>query len=131
MSIKRLATHVAGSTAMAAAMAAFTVVPAHAADTYVAIYYSPADFNYGWANNAPTRADAERAANDQCVQHGGTDCQMAAWAKNGCAALAWDAYGSWNGGYGATIAGRAGRPRGSQKTRQHFYREVLDVTAGR
>ncbi|MFZ0834614.1 MAG: DUF4189 domain-containing protein [Mycobacterium sp.] len=103
MSIKRLATHVAGGAAIAAAMAAFTVVPAHAADTYVAIYYSAPEYAYGWANNAPTRADAEAAAHDKCVYNGGTDCQMAAWARNGCAALAHNA-DTWHGGHGATIA---------------------------
>ena len=70
MSIKRLATHVAGGAAIAAAMAAFTVVPAHAADTYVAIYYSAPEYAYGWANNAPTRADAEAAASWPAVRAG-------------------------------------------------------------
>lgn len=92
MSIKRLATQVAGRTGMAAAMAVFTVVPAHAADTWVAIYYSRAstvgNTAYGYANNVPTKEAAMAAANDMCVHNGGTECKMAAVSKNGCAALA-------------------------------------------
>ncbi|OBH39507.1 hypothetical protein A5692_07945 [Mycobacterium sp. E342] len=109
MSIKRLATQVAGGTGMAAAMAAFTVVPAHAADTWVAIYYSRAstvgNTAYGYANNVPTKEAAMAAANDMCVRNGGTECKMAAVSKNGCAALAvlWSTNGRWHGGAGATI----------------------------
>ena len=37
-----------------------------------------------------------------CRQYGGTDCKPAAWAVNGCAALAKSAT-SWHGGFGPTI----------------------------
>lgn len=104
MSVKRLTALVACGAAAAAALSALTVSPATAAaDTYIAIAFSPATGVYGWANNASTRADAENAAMGYCAQYGGTDCRVAAWAVNGCAALAVDA-DSWNGGWASTLA---------------------------
>ncbi|WP_396929527.1 DUF4189 domain-containing protein [Mycolicibacterium sp.] len=92
-----------GGAALAATIAALTVVPAHAEDTWVAIYYSRPEFAYGYATNAPTREAAEAEARDKCVYNGGTDCTWVAVKRNGCAALAWAPDGSWAGGYGATI----------------------------
>ena len=105
MSMKRFTALAATGAAAAAALCALTVSPpaGAAADTYVAIAYSPSDGIYGWANNASTRGDAENAAMSYCVQYGGADCQVAAWTKNGCAALA-VAGGSWHGGYASTAA---------------------------
>ena len=104
MSVKRLTALLAGGAAAGAALSALTAAPAiAAADSYVAIAYSPDTGIFGWANNASTRAAAESAAMAYCAQYGGTDCQIAVWTKNGCAALAVDA-DSWNGGYAATSA---------------------------
>jgi hypothetical protein len=106
MTTNRLAVFAAGVGAAAtlAGLALTTAVPAHAADTYASIYFSPATGSYGWANQRDTRGDAEGAANGFCVQYGGTDCQMAAWAVNGCVALATGDNGSWYGWYGPTQA---------------------------
>jgi hypothetical protein len=105
MSRNRLAVFAAGVGAAAtlAGLAVTTAVPAHAADSFASIYYSPATTVYGWAANAPSRAAAEDAANGYCHQYGGTDCEMAAWAVNGCVALATGSNGSWHGWYGPTI----------------------------
>lgn len=105
MFMKRFTTLAAGGAAVATALCALAVSPpaGAAADTYVAIAFSASDGIYGWANNASTRADAENAAMSYCNQYGGADCQIAVWAKNGCAALAVSA-GSWHGGYASTAA---------------------------
>ncbi|MBV9515095.1 MAG: protein kinase [Mycobacteriaceae bacterium] len=69
---------------------------------FVVIAYSGATGAYGWANNYDNQDDANTAAMNFCKQYGGTDCKLAAWAKDGCAAVAKSST-SWHGGYGATI----------------------------
>jgi uncharacterized protein DUF4189 len=107
MTTNRLALFAAGLGAAAtlAGLSLTTAVPAHAADTYASIYYSPATGAYGWAHQSGARQDAEGMANGYCHQYGGTDCQMAAWTVNGCVALATGPNnGAWYGWYGSSIA---------------------------
>ena len=104
MSMKRFTAFVAGGAAVAAATAMLIVAPANAADTWAVISYSPATGAYGWANQSSTEQDATNRATGFCIQYGGTDCQKAAWVRNGCAALATKPDGAWHGGIGPTTA---------------------------
>lgn len=104
MSMRPLAMYIAGCLAAVATTATVTAIPAHAADSYVAIYYSPEEEVYGWANNRATRGQAETAAWEQCKSYGGRNCQLVVWAANGCAALVTADDGTWAGYYAATTA---------------------------
>ena len=76
--------------------------PVVAGEKWVVIVYSGATGAFGWSNNADSKDDASNTAMNFCRQYGGTDCKPAAWAVNGCAALAKSAT-SWHGGFGPTI----------------------------
>ncbi len=54
-------------------------------DRYGAIAYSQRTGNYGYADNAGTRAGAERRALENCE---GRDCKIMGWFRNSCGALA-------------------------------------------
>jgi serine/threonine-protein kinase len=54
-------------------------------DRYGAIAYSQRTGHYGYADNAGTRAGAERRALDNCE---GRDCKIEVWFRNSCGALA-------------------------------------------
>jgi len=74
---------------------ALSPVAQAAADYYTVIVYSPVTGYTGWANDATTMEEATHIALGNCQQHG-NGCQVAAWAKNGCAALALGS-GQWGG----------------------------------
>jgi hypothetical protein len=78
-----------------------TAAPAHADDEikFVAIAYSPATGSWGWGNNYDSYNGATGRAMSECQNYGGTDCQIAAWSKDGCAALAVED-DRWYGWYG-------------------------------
>ena len=57
-----------------------------AQELFGSIAYSEKDRQYGWANNYPTRAAAEKAAVDSC-RRSGKDCRSVLWFRNGCGAL--------------------------------------------
>jgi hypothetical protein len=93
--------------------------PASADDggPYVAIAFSPENGTHGWANNAYNYQQAVDAAVANCIRFGGgsrfggSQCQLAAWDHNGCAALAVMApattpdgkWGHWSGRGAATL----------------------------
>ena len=93
----------AALTVAAGAIAAGAIAsasPAHAdVDKFVAIAYSPATGSWGWGNNYDSYDGATTRALQECQSYGGSDCQVAAWAKEGCAALAVDD-NRWYGWYG-------------------------------
>lgn len=101
MSTKRFAVMIAGALAGAAAIT-ITTAPANAESTWDVISYSPDTGAWGWGY-APSKEQASQIAIDYCIQHGGTNCQLAAWSPQGCVAVARDA-DSWHGGHGATLA---------------------------
>ena len=68
------------------------------ADQYSAIAYSTTTHAVGYAYDAKTQDEAERAALVRCAEHA-DDCQALNWAQNACSALAIDSGGS--GGWGA------------------------------
>jgi len=76
--------------------------PVIAGAKWVVIVYSGATGAFGWANGASTKDDASNTAMNFCKQYGGTDCKLAAWAVDECAALA-RSDTSWHGGTGPTI----------------------------
>ena len=90
--------------------------PANADDTYVVEAYSQDNGSHGWANNRGSYDEALSAAVNTCEHPpagvGGQHCQVAAWAKNGCAAFAVftpatsadHKWGPPQGTWGATIA---------------------------
>jgi hypothetical protein len=85
----------AAATAMSTALA-----PAATADGYVgAIAYSRGGGMYGRAWDAPTKAAAVSAAMSAC---GYTDCQVLVTFTN-CGAIAYDAAGDRQGGFGPTL----------------------------
>jgi len=76
---------------------------AHADDVWQSIYYSPSTGSFGFVNNFPTMADADRAARSFCIQipHGAApDCTLVGHST-GCVALATGDNG-WSAGYGST-----------------------------
>ncbi len=97
---------VVGSAAASAALlgGATALSPAAqaAADYFTVIAYSPVTGYVGWANDATTLAEATQVAVGNCQQHGG-GCQVAAWARNGCAALALGS-SRWGGDWGLTAS---------------------------
>jgi uncharacterized protein DUF4189 len=77
-----------------------TAAPASAqVEQFVAIAYSPATGSWGWGNQYDSYNGATSRALSECQSYGGTDCQVAAWAKDGCAALA-VRDNRWYGWYG-------------------------------
>jgi Domain of unknown function (DUF4189) len=76
--------------------------PVNTGAKFVVIYYDPATGAVGWSNNANTKDQASQLALNYCKQYGGTNCQEAAWASDGCAAVA-KSNTTWHGGYGPTI----------------------------
>jgi hypothetical protein len=82
----------------------FVAAPADAAvgDAYIAITYSPITGYIGWATNAQSAQQAAEVALDKCYSQG-RGCELAAWARNGCAALALGS-GRWGGGSGPDAA---------------------------
>lgn len=106
MIVKRLAAPLAGGMLAAAAAFGFATVgpvapAANAAGTWAAIVYSPETTAYGYSYNASSKQEAIDVATGYCYEYGGTDCQMAAVAPNGCLALA-TSDSHWMGGLGAT-----------------------------
>jgi hypothetical protein len=81
-----------------------------AADTYVAISFSPENGVYGWGNNYGDLDGARIRSLSECQNHGGNHCVFIAWAKNWCAALAvgdrgvYGQYDNYYGWYGPTLA---------------------------
>jgi Domain of unknown function (DUF4189) len=97
----RICTLIASATASAALLGAATALSpaAHAAaDYFTVIAYSPITGYVGWANDATTLEEATHIAVGNCQQHG-DGCQVAAWARNGCAALALGS-NRWGGDWG-------------------------------
>ena len=80
-----------------------TVPPAHAADSFGAIAYSPATQAVGWSYSYSTRSGAEQKALSGCTPHA-RDCRIAIWFKNACGAVAVGANG-WGSGWAATSTG--------------------------
>jgi serine/threonine kinase PknH len=76
--------------------------PVVAGGKWVVIVYSAATGAFGWSNDANTKDDASTRAMNFCEQYGGTDCKPAAWAVDGCAAVA-RSDTSWHGGWGPTV----------------------------
>jgi serine/threonine kinase PknH len=76
--------------------------PVNTGAKFVVIYYDSATGAVGWSNNANTKDQASQLALNYCKQYGGTNCQEAAWASDGCAAVA-KSNTTWHGGYGPTI----------------------------
>ena len=72
---------------------------------FAAIAYSPETGSFGYWSGAPTFEGANFGALNECTQHGGNHCLLAAWAQNGCVALAVDALdnGHWHGANGPTF----------------------------
>ena len=72
---------------------------------FAAVAYSPETGSYGYWSGAPTFEGANFGALNECTQHGGNHCLLAAWAQNGCVALAVDALdnGHWQGAHGPTF----------------------------
>jgi len=94
---------VAGTLATAAVVAA---VPAHAAqkDAFAAIAYSETEGYAGWVTNAQSKDEAQQRALSQCESQSNSTCEVAAWAKNGCVAIALAKNDKWSGGYGPDTA---------------------------
>jgi hypothetical protein len=64
-------------------------VSARAATTFGAVAISAQSGVVGRATGAPSQAEAERLALDQCAKLGGTDCRVATWTRgNYCGAVA-------------------------------------------
>jgi|SRR6476660_6759269 opacity protein-like surface antigen len=70
------------------ALAAFLSSPAHAEDHWAAIAWSKPQGVFGAGYAYTTRQGADDTAMAQCQQHGGTECFLAAWGRNGCIAIA-------------------------------------------
>jgi hypothetical protein len=109
MSVKRLAAPLAGGIlAAAAAIGSATVSPvaptANASGTWAAIAVSPENEVSGVASvySASTKGEAEKAAMDNCVNVGNTQCQIAISAYHGCIAVA-DSPDAWAEGSGDSI----------------------------
>jgi len=81
---------------MRGALLIFALVPltAVAQDYYGAIAYSPRTGAHGWAYDHSTRAQAERAALQNCRKNA-DDCRGIVWFKNACGTLA-----TGQGGFG-------------------------------
>src|SRR5919106_2285740 len=64
------------------AVVAFLALPAPAAfgQLFGSIAYSEKDRQYGWANNYPTRAAAEKAAVESC-RTSGKNCRSVLWFR--------------------------------------------------
>lgn len=73
---------------------------AHAAG-WGAIAYSPATNVYGYSYAAASQPEAEAIAVGFCLEHGGTDCQLAV-SSDLCMALAAND-STWAGGWGMTL----------------------------
>ncbi len=58
-----------------------------AADTFVAIAFSPDNGAHGWENNQPTFALAAKGAMLNCRKFGGDKCTIVVSARDACAAL--------------------------------------------
>ena len=96
----------ATATAVLMSLAGFTaaaIMPAPAwadsGDRFVAIAYSPATGNIETATDAISAQRAAEIALDSCKDSHGP-CELAAWARTGCVALALNAGGQWAGGSG-------------------------------
>jgi serine/threonine kinase PknH len=76
--------------------------PVNTGAKFVVIYYDAATGAVGWSNNANTKDQASQLALNYCKQYGGTNCKEAAWASDGCAAVAKSA-NTWHGGFGPTL----------------------------
>ncbi|OJZ64094.1 hypothetical protein BRW65_29300, partial [Mycobacterium paraffinicum] len=100
----RMSALIAGACAayLAAAAAASPDAQAAVPDRYAVIAYSPVTGWTGWENNGTTMAEATHIALGSCQVHG-AGCTVAAWARNGCAALALGS-GQWGGHWGPTPA---------------------------
>ena len=60
---------------------------AQAQEYYGAIAYSPRTSAHGWANDHPSRQEAEKAALGNCRKFA-KDCQVLVWFRNACGAVA-------------------------------------------
>ena len=101
----RIINFTAAAAVAAGALASGAVVaagPAQAAqkDVFAAIAYSETESYAGWVVNAASRQEAEDGALNQCESQSNSACEVAAWVKNGCVALALDPNDKWSGGYG-------------------------------
>ena len=75
--------------------------PAQAkSDVFAAIAYSQTESYAGWVVNASSQDEAQKGALNQCESQSNSACEVAAWVKNGCVALALDPNDKWSGGYG-------------------------------
>jgi hypothetical protein len=84
------------------------------APSWVAIAFSPDSGAYGWATNYSTEGGADSNATDQCIAHGGKQCQIQIGVENQCAALA-----SVNSNYPGTILTAAGEGATLQQAEQN------------
>ena len=94
---------VAGTLASAVVV---TAGPAQAAqkDVFAAIAYSESEGYAGWVTNAQSQDAAQQSAVEQCEAESNSACELAAWVKNGCVAIALDKHDKWSGGYGPDSA---------------------------
>jgi hypothetical protein len=96
---------VAAGAVAVGAVSATAPANATAGGKFAAVAYSPETGSFGYWTNAPTFQGANVGALNQCTQNGGNHCLLAAWAQNGCVALAVDALdnGHWHGANGPTF----------------------------
>ena len=106
MSVNHFATFVAGSAAVAAALAGIattTAAPANAAPKFSSIAYSSETGAWGWSMLAGSEQQAIDVAMGHCVRAGGRNCiTMTSSEPGGCVALVRTAGGSSAGGRGRT-----------------------------
>ncbi len=81
------------------------LVAANSADRFGALAYSPRTGATGWSHDYDTRRGAERRALNGCRDNA-SDCRVAIWTKNACAALAVGRNGGW-GSYWHTNKAKA------------------------
>lgn len=79
---------------------------AASAAEFGAIAYSPGTGSYGYSHNYPSRGQAERVAQANCLNYAG-DCRIIVYFYNACAALA--VGHSFGYGYGYALGPRQSR----------------------
>ena len=94
---------VVGLAAMALFVMAACPAVAQQNERYAAIAYSPATGKIGIGNDNVSRDEAEQVAMSNCQAEVGSssDCTPAAWARNGCVAIAVAENKAWGANYGA------------------------------
>ena len=78
-------------------------LPALAANRYSYISYDPFTKAYGVVRHYPSFELAEATATNKCRESGSRNCQMAAWSRNACTALAVSPECPWGGSWGRSV----------------------------